>query len=169
MGPKSTINNQFLKMSKWFDQYLRLSSLLSRKSCGKFERVEFYRLKQCTNPPRGGRRFERPLCTPVTAHPHSNRHGRRLEEVQGLLRPVRSQVFALGNRPSATWRPRPRQNPDDLLRRVFSPGHFSAPLVTVSLSCPLVQNSPVTSIDSLPEASLRLSPSAAPDGSSLAK
>src|ERR1019366_10552064 len=37
------------------------------------------------------------------------------------------------------------QNPDDLLRRVFSPGHFSAPLVTVSLSLPLVQNSPVTS------------------------
>jgi hypothetical protein len=37
------------------------------------------------------------------------------------------------------------QNPDDLLRSVFSPGHFSASLVTVSLSFPLVQNSPVTS------------------------
>ena len=31
-----------------------------------------------------------------------------MEEVQGLLRPVRSQEFALGTRPSATWRPRPR-------------------------------------------------------------
>jgi hypothetical protein len=36
------------------------------------------------------------------------------------------------------------QNPADLFRRVFSPGHFPAPLVPVSLFT-MVQNSPVTS------------------------